>query len=349
VDIFGQIRIGTPPQTFNVAIDTSSSNLLITSSLCRSVGCLAHAAYEQEASTSAKKLSLIDNTSSPAVPEDVVGLMISTGIAEGSVGSDMVCLGAEGNVCAETAFVQMTRMSQEPFNVFPYDGVLGVGMPATSLDKRFNFLGNLAEVGFLKRNRFSVWLRTEEDSEDSEVTFGDFDVNRLSSEVLWLPLSRTDTGMWQALLVDVAVNNVKLGSCGQAGCQAAFDTGTNAIGASESFVDGILSQLNIQEDCSNYNTLPMLGFAFRMYILNIEKQDYVKKVGGRCYHQFLKIDVPPPKGPVVLLGDVFLKRYMPIFDRESLKIGLAFAKHANVAGSSETSAEAATRLMVIAK
>merc|ERR1719364_465876 len=46
MDVFGQIRVGTPPQLFEVAIDTGSSNLLLTSDECRSLGCLSHKTYD---------------------------------------------------------------------------------------------------------------------------------------------------------------------------------------------------------------------------------------------------------------------------------------------------------------
>eukprot|EP00927_Polykrikos_kofoidii_P053399 TRINITY_DN4787_c0_g2_i1.p1 TRINITY_DN4787_c0_g2~~TRINITY_DN4787_c0_g2_i1.p1 ORF type:complete len:455 (-),score=81.83 TRINITY_DN4787_c0_g2_i1:82-1446(-) len=338
-DVFGQITIGTPPQEFNVAIDTASSNLLITSAKCSSLSCLAHKAFADRESSSATFLSLEGQASIG----ETVGVTVADGEADGILTSDMVCLGVGSDVCATTAFIQMSRMSRE-LDKMPFDGVLGVGMPAASLDTRFNFLGNLAENGLLKRNRFAVWLRTEEDTEDSEITFGDFDEGRLGSEILWLPVtSRKDSGMWQATLLDVAMGNQRLGICGTDGCQCAFDTGTNALGGPSDIVEGILSQLNIAEDCSNYDTLPLLGFAFRMFILNIEKQDYVKKVGGKCLHQFLRMDLSGE--PVILLGDPFLKRYLTIYDRESLKVGVAFAKHARVAGTAETSNQAARRLM----
>lgn len=348
-DIAGTVRIGTPPQDFSVAIDTASSNLLITSSKCQSVGCLAHKAYvAKDSSTSAPFMQPL--ASGAIQGQELLSLLIATGTAEGTPTVDTVCLGLEGNLCSSTAFIEMTKMSQEPFNTYRYDGILGVGMPSGSLAQRFNFMGNLAEAGLMQRDRFAVWLRTEEDTENSEITFGGFPEERLGSEILWLPVTShaTGAGMWQSTLVDVAVENQRLGLCGTDGCEAVFDTGTAALGGPTHVITAILNRLKIQEDCSNYNTLPNVGFAFEMYILNIEKQDYVKKAGSRCYHQFLMIDMPEPRGPAILLGDPFMRRYMAIFDRESLKIGLSFAIHARVAGSTETSADAATRLMFLA-
>jgi len=358
VDIFGQIDVGTPPQTFNVAFDTGSGNLLLTSADCRSLGCMPHKPYNSRDSSTAQVVEFAGQrsggegsdplTAYPDGTPEQLTVAVSTGQADGDTMLDRVCLGAASqNVCATTGFIQMTRMSREPWDTFPYDGILGVGMPASSMDPRFNLLGNLAEAGVLKRNRFAVWLATEHDHEDSEITFGDFPEHRLGSEILWLPVSRTDTGMWQANLIDVAVNNVKLGSCGLGGCQAAFDTGTSVIAGPTHWVTGVLSALNVQEDCSNYDTLPPLGFAFRMFILNIEKFDYVKRVGDKCFHQMMRLDTPAPKGPIVLLGDPFLKRYLTIFDRDSLKIGVSFANHQARPGTTETDAQKASRLMFL--
>jgi hypothetical protein len=348
VDVFGQIRIGTPPQVFNVAIDTGSSNLLIVSSKCRSASCLSHNAFEAENSRTASAASLISE--GPAVPgEGPVALEISTGEAEGEVVTDTVCLGAEGDVCTKTTFIQMTHMSQEPFDALPYDGILGVGMPAGSLDQRFNFMGNIAEAGLLKTNRFALWLAMDEDSEDSEITFGDLPASRLGSDLLWLPTIRAEAGgagMWKLNLADVTVNNRRIEICPTDGCQAALDTGTSAIAGPGPFVEALVNLLKVREDCFNYDSLPLLGFQFQGYIFNVEKQDYVKRVGDKCYHQFLTVEVPPPKGPVVLLGDPFLKRWFSVYDRDSLKVGLALASHKTLVGDKESNAQKVARLMV---
>jgi len=349
VDIYGQIAVGSPPQQFNVAIDTASSNMVLVSSECQDVGCFAHKSYNMKWSSTAEELEF--NLSSATFPTIIrkgsatVSILMSTGQAEGEVVKDTVCLGDSKEICATTGFVAMTSMTQEPWNVFPYDGILGVGMPAGSVDKRFNFLGNIGEKGLLERNRFAIWLAMDSDTEESEITFGNFDEKRLGSEIVWVPTSRASTGMWQTILSDVTKDNVGLGLCGENGCQVAFDTGTSVIGGPTHLISGLLDKLDIQEDCSNYDSLPLLGFTFRMYILNLEKTDYVKRVGAKCLHQFLKIDLDPSKGELVLLGDPFMKRYLTIFDRDSLKIGLAFANHEQGPDTKETNEQIGKRLM----
>jgi len=341
VDIFGQLRVGTPPQTFNVAIDTGSSNLLLTSDDCHSVGCLAHKSYSARDSSTAKPLPSQNagsqNADKDTMPETVL-LDISTGEAEGELVMDSVCLGEQGDVCAMTGLVQMTKMTEAPFSTFPYDGILGVGMPQGSLEKRFNFIGNLAEQGALKRDRFSVWLANENDTEGSEIVFGEVAEDRLASEIQWVPVSRFDTGMWQTTMDDFSIDDTLIGLCGTVGCQAAFDTGTNAIAAPDHMIATLVSTLNIQQDCSTYDSLPTLGFSFQGSVHNLDKRDYIKRVftndgGVQCFHQFLPLTLAGPKKDLILLGDPFMKRYYTVFDRESLKVGLALSKHKDAPGA----------------
>eukprot|EP00403_Amphidinium_massartii_P009360 CAMPEP_0178412908 /NCGR_PEP_ID=MMETSP0689_2-20121128/22257_1 /TAXON_ID=160604 /ORGANISM="Amphidinium massartii, Strain CS-259" /LENGTH=400 /DNA_ID=CAMNT_0020034169 /DNA_START=199 /DNA_END=1401 /DNA_ORIENTATION=+ len=350
MSVFGQIRVGTPPQDFSVALDTGSGHLLLVSAGCRDVGCLAHKSYDAEQSSTSQAIPQLG--AAPAslletVPEHI-SLAVSTGDAEGDLLLDRVCLGSTaqgGNACADTGIVSMTSMSQTPWNIFPYDGVMGIGTVGASMEPRFNFLGNLAESGILKRNRFAVWIATEEDTEQSEITFGDFPSARLGSEILWLPVTQLEEGMWQAAMPDIYVAGAALGVCGGGGCQAAFDTGTAVLAGPPSLIQGILSRLNVQQDCSNYDNLPTLGFAFRMYVLNLERFDYVKRVGDYCYHQLMELDAAGGQAKV-FLGDPFMRRYFTIFDRQSLQVGLAFSNHRDLPGSTETNAQKAARLMV---
>merc|ERR1711964_896039 len=45
-----------------------------------------------------------------------------------------------------------------------------------------------------------------------------------------------------------------------------------------------------------------------------------------CRLAFMSLDVPPPRGPIFVLGDTFIKKFYTVFDRERNLVGFALAK-----------------------
>lgn len=329
--LFGSLYVGVPAQKFDVAFDTGSGNLIIPSAICQTAACLAHRRYDRELSGKAQEIASLDDLSTapkPTGPRDTIELTVGAGNAIGQLTSDRVCLGEGGSICAQTAFVEATSMSDEPFGVLPYDGVLGLGMPGVSIRKRFNFLGNLAENGVMELDRFAVWLAADGDEEDSEIVFGALDEARIGAgDVMWQRVARPELGLWQLEMKDIALDHSSMNACSTNRCWAALDTSTEVVGGPREIMDALITDLNIQTDCSNYDQLPLLGFVFDEFVLNLEPSDYVKRSHRGCFHQLAAIDVPPPHGPIFLLGEPFLRRYYAVFDRPTLKIGIALARH----------------------
>lgn len=323
--IFGTIYVGTPPKEFSVAFDTGSGNLILPARNCPSMPCISHRSYDSFASA----------TSSPiATPVQVaklgglpMKLMVSKGQVSANLRQDKVCLGSEDNLCGIVGFAEAMRMTEEPFGLLPFDGIMGLGLTNSSLEKPFNFMGVLADHEALASNKFAVWFATESDSEDSEITFGVASGAREDSEVLWLPVEQP-SGLWQVKMDDFTVNMVKTKFCGAGGCKAAFDTAGGVIAGPPAVINALALVLNVKPDCSNYDNLPRLGFVIGTATFNIEAADYVRKTGAGCYLQMLAYNPAPGTEPLVMLGAPFLRRYYTIYDTEVLQVGIALAKHA---------------------
>merc|ERR1719487_2094770 len=94
-------------------------------------------------------------------------------------------------------------------------------------------------------------------------------------------------------------------------------------------VDKLSNLVNVKEDCSNFDELPKLGFQMGDRVLNLRPDDYIDRSSSDCSFSLMALDVPPPKGPVFIFGDPFLRRFVTIFDRAQSRVGFAVAKHSD--------------------
>merc|ERR1719253_2477014 len=91
--------------------------------------------------------------------------------------------------------------------------------------------------------------------------------------------------------------------------------------------------VNAKSDCSNFHELPNIGFQIGDKVLNLKPDDYMDKEGGDCSFSIMSLDVPPPKGPLFIFGDPFLRRFVTIYDRRGPRVGFAVAKHGSMDGA----------------
>lgn len=210
-----------------------------------------------------------------------------------------------------------------PFNAFSFDGVMGLGLPSLSQGPRFNLVSQMASRGALRLPVFSVFM-SNDDSEASEVNFGQIKQEHMASEIFWVDVAR-DSGYWEVQIDDVTIDGVPLGIC--EGCYVAVDTGTSELAGPTAVVDHLAHKLKVRRDCSNYESLPRLGFKIGDRLLEMEASDYVDQASGHCDIALMPLDVPPPKGPLFVLGIPFLTRFYTVYDASRRKVGFALAQH----------------------
>merc|ERR1719321_620348 len=322
-EYYGKIAIGTPKQLFSVVFDTGSGNLLVPSSSCMDEACTSHRRFDSALSATSVEIAS-SHEPTKAVGKngqrDSVTITFGTGEMTGIFVKDNVCI---SSICAMTNFITATKESSDPFALVPFDGVLGLALPQLAEDTSFSLVDSMVKAGVLKRNLFSVYFAKGETSQ-SEITFGDIRENRISSEIIWAPIN--NPGYWQVEIRDLALNDEPMGLC-RKHCQIAADTGTSLLAGPTSMVDKLVRKLNVASDCSNYDSLPTLGFILGNATLELNNVDYVDRSPDGCALTFMPLDIPPPRGPLFILGDPFLRKYYTVYDRERLRLGFAVANH----------------------
>jgi len=310
---WGTISVGSPPQEFKVIFDTGSGNLILPKDSCAEPGCMPHTKYSPHDSLSAKK---VNNENGEAGSSITFG----TGEIEGDFYKDKVCVGE--SICVDAGFIAATHESEEPFKDIPFDGIMGMGFEDLSMGDGFNIVGDLQAKGALPGGQFSFYLT---DDGDSELTFGGYKEENLASDVVWSKVVRES--WWQVAMDDITFNNKPQNLCGgDNGCQVAVDTGTSMLAGPTDLVNKLTDMVDVKEDCSNFNELPKLGFQLGNKVLNLRPDDYIDRDASSCSFSLMSLDVPPPKGPVFIFGDPFLRRFVTVFDRAQSRVGFAVSK-----------------------
>jgi len=328
-EYYGQVIVGSPAQRFLVVFDTGSGNLLLPSKECVDEACTGHKRFDPALSATALQVAYADQPDTPVAADgsrDVVTITFGTGEMSGVYIRDNICLGS-GDICCKADFVAATEESDEPFSLVPFDGILGLSLPQMAEGPAFSVLDRLVASGVLQQGLFGVFFGN--DGEQSEITFGSYKKEQMATEIFWAPV--TIPGYWQVAMDDITLDNKNLGLCGGSGghkCQVAVDTGTSLLAGPTDVVSSLVEKLQVADDCSNLASLPDLGFIVGDHILNLKPEDYVAETSDRCSLGLMSLDIPPPKGPLFIFGDPFLRKYYTVYDRANMRVGFALAKHA---------------------
>jgi saccharopepsin len=315
-EYWGSIGLGTPSQTFTVIFDTGSGNLIVPGTNCTSLPCLQHRRYDGSKSESGsvvgKRGAGLDVD--PDQRREAT-IKFGTGKVHGSFVHDELCLAP--NTCSKVNFLTAIQETDEPFADCDFDGIMGLGFSDLSMGQGFNILDEIG--GALPKQQVSVYLS---DTGKSQISFGGYDPSLAASSLLWVPVSHQS--YWQIGIDDISFNNEKTGLCSD--CQVAVDTGTSLLAGPSSVIDSLQEKLQVKEDCSNFKDLPNLGFVIGDKVLNLAPTDYIDK-SDTCELSLMALDVPPPRGPLFVLGDPFLRRFLTVYDKQGPRVGFAVAHH----------------------
>uniref|UniRef100_A0A8D0MST6 Peptidase A1 domain-containing protein n=1 Tax=Sus scrofa TaxID=9823 RepID=A0A8D0MST6_PIG len=294
VQYYGEIGLGTPPQNFSVIFDTGSSNLWVPSGRCHflSLPCWLHHRYHSKASSSFHS------------NETKFAIQYGTGRLNGILSEDKLTIG--GLTGASVIFGEALWEPSLVFAFAHFDGILGLGFPVLAVGGVRPPLDSLVDQGLLDKPVFSFYLNRDPEAADGgELVLGGSDPAHYIPPLTFVPV--TVPAYWQ-----VHVERVHVGTgltlCAQ-GCAAILDTGTSLITGPTEEIQALQAAIG---------GIPLL------------MGEITRGGASLCLSGFQALDMPPPTGPLWILGDVFLGSYVAVFDRGDRKsdarVGLARAR-----------------------
>jgi len=314
---YGPISVGTPGQDFNVIFDTGSSNLWVPSKNCSNCG--IHPKYDSSQSSTYKP-----NGTKFAV-------QYGSGPVSGFYAVDNVQWGNSkggGPVVTNQIFAEVDDVSGlgAGYTLGKFDGILGMGFYSISVDGTPTVFDDLWQQGALSEYLFAFYLTTDT-SKDGELTLGGYDSTKFKGQIQWVNL--TQETYWETQLT-----YLRLGTTDETQVtKAVLDTGTSTLAGPAAEVANIAEQIGALPvgdtgeyviACAKAKSLPDLNIGVGPYNFVLTPIDYLLDDGAPdCVLGILGIDIPPPAGPLWILGDVFIRKYYTIFDVDNTRLGFA--------------------------
>uniref|UniRef100_F7FJK8 renin n=1 Tax=Monodelphis domestica TaxID=13616 RepID=F7FJK8_MONDO len=316
---YGEINIGSPPQTFKVVFDTGSSDFWVPSSQCDPLytACEFHNRYD------ASKSSTYKMNGSNFI------IHYASGRVKGFLSQDILTI---GEIKVTQVFGEVTALPLIPFGLAWFDGILGLGYPKRSMSGITPVFDNIMAEGVLKEDVFSIYYSRSSGKNGGELILGGSDPNYYQGTFHYINTSRPH--FWQIQMQGVAVKSYVL-SC-EDGCPAVVDTGTSFITGPTDSIRGLMTAIGAEEDGGEYlvkcdlaSTLPDISFNFDGKDFTLQGSDYVLEDENQsdqmCLVAINGLDVSPPTGPLWVLGATFIRKFYVEFDRHNNRIGFALA------------------------
>merc|ERR1712050_804152 len=172
---------------------------------------------------------------------------------------------------------------------------------------------------------FAFYLQKDA-SQKGELVLGGIDKSHYTGELVDVPL--TSETYWA-----VSLDAMKYGgsSVVSSPMKAIIDSGTSLLAGPKDQVAALAEQAGAKLvmgkeytiDCSKKSSLPSLSLTLGGKDFSLSPDDYVMTVSGQCLFAFMPIDVPPPRGPLWIMGDIFMKKYYCIFDYGNKQMRIA--------------------------
>eukprot|EP00903_Cladosiphon_okamuranus_P020328 g18651.t1 len=305
---YGEVDIGSPPQSFDVIFDTGSANLWVAGSGC-GLSCGLHHRYKA------------DKSSTHADDGRDFEITYASGPVSGELSVDTVNWGGLDLEDQTFAEVENAKGLGLAFIMGKFDGIMGLAFDEISVEGVPTPFGRLVDAGELDQPVFAFYLGNEK---EGELMIGGTDPDHYIHDITYVPVSKK--GYWQIEMDDVDVAGTSVSSVKA----AILDSGTSLLVGPTEDVKAIAAKVGAVPfmngeylmPCSS--DLPPLTFTILGSEYTLEGDEYIISAGNDkvCILAMMGMDIPDPMGPLWILGDVFMRKYYTVFDYGNARIGL---------------------------
>lgn len=303
---FGQIQLGSPPQSFAIVFDTGSSNLWVPSIACQDCDGpqTPHSKFNSNASRTYQAMS------------EKVDLNYGTGSVVGYLAIDTMWLG--NAPVPGTIFMEAVKTT-DPFPTADFDGVLGLGFSGaakplglqTPLDVfRKEYKDSMPQQVF----SFEMAPPTASPGQPAELLIGAIPESRYPQGVNWVDIIGKEGPLpfsfWAVTMDQVSfIGGIPFESKVETHRVAVVDSGTSCIVMSDAdakaFYDMARTALASDSRCGS---LPKIVIRLRGQDYELSGSDYGRQLSKTC-------ELCVQAGSSFwILGDVFHRKYTLTYD-----------------------------------
>ncbi|CAL1694108.1 unnamed protein product [Somion occarium] len=332
---FGSIAVGTPPTTFNVILDTGSSDLWLSTSTSES--------------TSRQGQDNIPQYN-PSL-NDTFSIQYGSGAAKGVLGKDTVQF--SGFQVTGQTFGLVTQTTAQLLST-PLSGLMGLAFEDIASSGATPFWQTLVNTpGTLDSPLMAFQLSRYTNVTDAQPLEpgGTFNIGAVNSSLYTGDIDYQNTpdgspGYWILELTSMSVQGNSISLPSGEGAWAAIDTGTTGVGMPAEIVQNIFAQVPGSQPAGGqfdgYYTYPcstnidaQVGFGNSSNRWTISSADFAfqQLEDGSCLGAFFEL--PSSSGtttPPIIIGDTFLKNVYSVF-RASNPPSVGFATLSSTAVS----------------
>ncbi|KAG1816286.1 aspartic peptidase domain-containing protein [Suillus variegatus] len=318
---YGSLAIGTPAVSFDVKLDTGSSDLWLASSSC-GTSCGSVSTYNPSSS------STFQNLSTPFT------IQYTSGFADGYVAQDTVQMA--GFSVASQGFAVVDAVSQA-FLASPVSGLLGLAWQSLASSGQMPLWQILASSNAWDSALFSVQLTRYNNDPTAQVlepggvlNMGYTNSSLYTGSIDYIDIPGTPS-YWYIPLISMTVqgNSISIDS----GTTAVIDTGTTNIGGPASSVQAIYAQIPGSQpatgDWEGYYTFPCsttvnveLSFGGATWSISPADFAFTQTNSTVCIGAFFETTTGTGS-PSWVIGDTFLKNVYSVFRYNPPSVGFA--------------------------